>query len=67
MKLVIGNQKAYLGYNEALSFIEGLAGVLSDNTIMCPSNIYLNELQLVHKMFVVIMLVKEQEKLLRPN
>jgi len=42
MKLVIGNQKAYLGYNAALSFVEGLIGVDAKNAIICPSNIYLN-------------------------
>lgn len=41
MKLVIGNQKAYLGYKEALSFVEGLSDVFSPNAIVCPSNIYL--------------------------
>lgn len=41
MKLVIGNQKAYLGYGAASSFVEGLSTVDSSNAIICPSNIYL--------------------------
>lgn len=43
MKLVIGNQKSYMDKENIKSFVKELGNIKSDNVIICPSFIYLNE------------------------
>ncbi len=42
MKLVVGNQKAYLNRNDVLNFIEKTKEGKCDNVVVCPSSIYLD-------------------------
>lgn len=42
MKLVIGNQKAYLNREEVIDFIEKTKGEYTKNAIICPSSIYID-------------------------
>ncbi len=41
MKLVVGNQKAYLNRNDVLNFIEKTKEGKFDNVVVCPFSIYL--------------------------
>ena len=43
MKLVVGNQKSYLELAEVKEFVKRLGNIDSDNVIVCPSSIYINE------------------------
>ena len=42
MKLVVGNQKAYLKRDEVLDFIEKTKNYDCSETIICPSSVYLD-------------------------
>lgn len=43
MKLVVGNQKSYLTKDQVIDFIKSLGTIKSENVIVCPSSIYLND------------------------
>ena len=42
MKLVVGNQKAYLNRNDVLNFIDKTREGNCDNVVICPSSLYLD-------------------------
>ena len=42
MKLVIGNQKAYLTRSDVVNFIEETKKGKCENVIVCPSSLYLD-------------------------
>ena len=62
MKLVIGNQKAYLTRNDVIDFINNTKSGKCENVIICPSSIYLDLYLEKSKYMVGAQNVSEKQK-----